>query len=219
MYLKILHQPFNKEDFYFNKVYSLYEEVWIPATHDEFFQDDFHSDYFSKHEIILAIFEGLICKAFISLKLFNLCSQCDLKDSYFDIWDYNSIDIVRKHGSKVATCANLTVSPSCRRDSSKIVYKDLMFSLVRKYLLESPNIDSIISVPRRERNVHLSAYRYGAKPIKEDVIYDKFPNQTVDLLAWFKDSLGEINGNKCEINLSNSLWENRNNQWGSYEAV
>ena len=190
--LSLLDTNYEYGNSFYLEFYSLWRSVWDEAFIAEFnLPHRLPSDKFTSQDIVIGIRESSIPVALITLRRIDLDSVIDIESSSLIFWPPEILTPLKDEHRYVYCCENLSIDPLWRKTVDNIRLKDLLFILVRLYLLDSKET-GIVSCVRNFRSVQLSSYESGAIPLLSDQIHPHIPNQKVDYVFWDKFNLGEV---------------------------
>lgn len=192
----------------FQKIYSCWHQVWTAAyTEAKYQQDheDLKSDSFTRQDFVAAIFHNNECIAFILFRHADAALSSTHHDSFFTQWSEIHRKAVTKIGQRLLICGNLGVLPTFRQKSLGVSLKDLMGGVISEITLQS-NADATLATPRRDRNVHGAAYKWGAVPIAQDISWGC--EIQIDLIAFHKANLVKHRDHELRP-LIDQLWQNK----------
>ncbi|MES2801068.1 MAG: hypothetical protein V4654_01125 [Bdellovibrionota bacterium] len=192
----------------FQKIYSCWHQVWTAAYGEaKHHQDheDLKSDSFTRQDFVAAIFHNNECIAFILFRHADASLVTTQDDSFFTQWSEIHRKAAAKIGQRLLICGNLGVLPTFRQKSLGVSLKDLMGGVISEITLQS-NADATLATPRRDRNVHGAAYKWGAVPIAQDISWG-FGIQ-IDLISFHKANLLKHRDHELRP-LIDELWQNK----------
>lgn len=192
----------------YDKIYHCWNQVWEAAYNEANFKkrgDDLKSDAFTRQDYAAAIFYQNECIAFILFRHVDMNLSTTRNDSFFSQWSEIHRKAVLKIGNRILICGNLGVLPTFRQKSLGISLKDLMGGIISEITLQSKT-DATLATPRRDRNVHAAAYRWGAIPVAQDIPWGC--GIQIDLIAFCKDQLLKHRDHELRP-LVDKLWQNR----------
>jgi len=192
---------------YYREAYKCWYSVWGDAYKELHVDKEVYADDFTRQTEICSIFYDQECVGMLFLTWADLSNPAMLKDSYFKIWTKQDISQLTKDGPAVLICSNTTISKDWRKDKCHISMKDLVFYLTCYQRFKSSAANAMTGVTRRARGVHELSYRYGAVPLRENVVHFDEEDR-VDVVAFYKDTIKE--GPFPDIiSLGRRLWAER----------
>lgn len=203
-----VREPEPKYKDYYEKIYKCWNSVWEAAYTEANYKkrsDDLKSDTFTRQDYAAAYFYENECVAFILFRHVDLSLQTTLDDSFFAHWSEIHRKAVSKIGNKIIICGNLGVAPTFRHNSLGFSLRDLFGGLITEVTLQS-GADATIATPRRDRNMHGAAYRWGAFPIAQDIPWGY--GIQIDLIAFCKEQILQHRNHELQ-SLSDQLWQNK----------
>lgn len=191
----------------YKKIYSCWRKVWKSAYEEINYgdKDHFHSDNFTRQDFAAAVFYKDECAGLLLFRYLDLNLESSFEDSYFDQWSEIHRKALNKKGHKILVCSYLSVDPQYRNNALGISLKEIIVALIAEITIAC-KVDTTISTPRKNRNMHSTAYKCGATSIASDIEWG-FGIQ-VDLVAFYKENL-VFNLNSDIQKLAKQLWQNK----------
>lgn len=197
----------------YNTIYACWNSVWTSAyseanCHSK--SEALKSDSFTRHDFVASIFYKDECIAFILFRYVDMSLAASREDSFFIHWNEDHLNSVLKIGRHILVCGNLGVPHRLRIKSLRSMLlgfslKDLIGGIISQITLQSKAI-ATLATPRRDRDVHVSAYNWGATSIAENVSWG-FGIQ-VDLISFNKNNLHKHQTHPLSALIDN-LWLNK----------
>lgn len=203
-----VREPEKKYKHLYDKIYKCWSQVWEAAYNEANFKkrsDDLKSDGFTRQDYVAAFFYENECVAFVLFRHVDLNLATSLDDSFFAQWSEIHRKALSKIGSNVIICGNLGIAPSFRHSSLGFSLRDLFGGIITEITLQT-NADATIATPRRDRNMHGAAYRWGAIPIAQDIPWGY--GIQIDLIAFCKEHILQSRNHELQ-SLSDELWQNK----------
>lgn len=203
-----VREPEKKYKHLYDKIYDCWNRVWEAAYNEANFKnhnDDLKSDAFTRQDYAAAIFRQDECIAFILFRYVDMTLASTQDDSFFAQWSEIHRKAVTKIGNRILICGNLGVLPTFRQKSLGVSLKDLVGGIISEITLQT-KADATLATPRRDRNVHSAAYRWGAIPIAQDVPWGS--GIQIDLIAFCKEQLLKHRNHEL-CSLVDELWQNK----------
>ncbi|MCM2353863.1 MAG: hypothetical protein NDI63_09640 [Pseudobdellovibrio sp.] len=203
-----VREPEQKYRDYYEKIYKCWNSVWEAAYTEAKYKkrsDDLKSDAFTRQDYVAAFFHENECVAFILFRHVDLSLQTTLDDSFFTQWSEIHRKALSKIGHKMVICGNLGIAPTFRHNLLGFSLRDLFGGLITEITLQA-NADATIATPRRDRNMHGAAYRWGAIPIAQDIPWGY--GIQIDLIAFCKEHILQHRNHELQ-SLSDQLWQNK----------
>lgn len=160
--------PTNLQE-YSNSGFELWLEVWKRTFRDLKVSIDLNSDDYLDRKMF-GLFNGTEPAGLIFHRYFNLNRKQDLKHSYFNNYPEKVIEQIKQLGhSKILVSGYRTVNPNWRSATTDVPIYEVLVGITVKYFLNS-DATALISYSRRDKKMHESRYRHGAKPLLQDVV-------------------------------------------------
>ncbi|HEX4924439.1 MAG TPA: hypothetical protein VFV50_10145, partial [Bdellovibrionales bacterium] len=186
------------------EAYRCWKEVWSEALLELDGSDKIHSDEFTRHDEVSAVFLKNKCIGTTSFCWMDFGLSPTKDDSYFKIWTPKAIEALTKYDSKVLVCSFFTLHPDGRQGKLGINMKDVLMGLLVKRFLDS-GAKSMTGTVRNNRGVNLSTYRHGAEVLERDL---KLHGVDVDLVAFYQDT-AHVSQDPIIAHVVESLWNKR----------
>lgn len=203
-----VREPDRKYQDIYQKIYQCWNLVWETAYNEANFKkksDDLKSDAFTRQDYAAALFHENECVAFILFRQVDMSLQTTQDDSFFSQWSEIHRKALAKIGNRILICGNLGILPTFRQKSLGVSLKDLIGGIISEITLQS-KADATVATPRRDRNVHGAAYRWGAIPIAQDISWGC--GIQIDLIAFCKEQLSQHRDHELRA-LVDDLWLNK----------
>ena len=198
------HPPGHLRDEYL-ECYKTWKAVWEEAaTEIEGFSPKIYSNDFLRQDEIIAVFHGKNCASLSFWTELDMSLDVSNDDQYFQSWDLESIEKLRRTGERIGKNSYLTI-PKIYRSWAKdvsISLKDLQVALFGYRFLES-SCSAMVATTRNNRGMNLVCRRSGAVTVKSDVMQY---GSEVDLMTW---SRKEFYPETSVSAFAQSLWINR----------
>jgi hypothetical protein len=152
-----------------NEAYLMWKDVWSSALMELEGSDKIHSDDFSRHQQVGALFYN---KEPIGLCLFSsvdLNLQVWRDDSYFKSWPEELLKNIGKNnpGKKILICCYFTLSKKWRRGVNGVNFKNVLTGIAVKHFIHS-DCDLMVGTMRKDRGMDKMTYQWGATPVLQD---------------------------------------------------
>lgn len=197
----------------YNTSFKTWKLVWQQALRELDGVDKIHSDGFTRHNKIIAIFHKNECASLIAIRECDMQLPANREDSLLSAWDDDAFEKLMVEGSRVGICTYLSVNPSYRGEvSTGILLKDVIMGLAVKALLDS-DCDVMTGTMRCNRGTHKSAYLTGADFIKKSTMHEV----EVDLVGFFKKRIQRSRPLENQTWV-NTLWAGREDLQVSFEV-
>lgn len=199
--------PDPKFTHYYREAYKCWDSVWGDAYKELKIDKPLFSDDFTRQTEICSIFYEQDCVGMLFLSWADMSNPALAKDSYFKIWSKDDLAYLTKYGNRVLICSNTTIGKNWRKTNCDISMKDLVFYLTCYQRFKSSAADGMTGVTRRARGIHELSYRYGAVPLRENIVHFDDEDR-VDIVAFFKDTIKEGPYEQV-IQLGRRMWNER----------
>jgi len=203
-----VREPEKKYKELYEKIYKCWNLVWEAAyteAHYKTRSDDLKSDAFTRQDYAAALFHENECVAFILFRHVDMSLQTTQDDSFFSQWSEIHRKALSKIGNRILICGNLGILPTFRQKSLGLSLKDLIGGIISEITLQS-RVDATVATPRRDRNVHGAAYRWGAVPLAQDIPWGC--GIQIDLIAFYEEQLLQHRNHELRP-LVDDLWLNK----------
>lgn len=176
----------------YDQSFKCWYDVWRAFKVQEHSDESpLFSDEFTRQDEILALFYKGECFA---LTLFKSVRADDITmslDSYFSVWSELALKSLTTRGKNILVCSQFTVSPNYRQKNIDIAWKDILFSMSIKKFLEDKNSNAMTGTMRLKKGMGKMSYHGGGTPIMQNLNYFEDGSETVDLIAFFKEEVGD----------------------------
>ena len=175
----------------YEKIYHFWHKTWSTTFQELENSSNLSSDSFSRQDWVAAIFMDGECVAVSTFRYFDLHSSVSLSDSYFANWSPEALKQLRSQGRMALACCFFGIAPHLRSGTLGFSMKDLLMGFVTEVFAWSA-ADCMTGAVRKCKNVHGSAYSWGAQCVAQDVPSGHGP-ALVDLVTF---SHGEVAAKK-----------------------
>lgn len=168
------------------EAFRLWHAVWTATFRELDGTDMLYSDDFTRQSCIVSLFHHEKCVTLGMLHHVDFTTPAGRLDSYFRVWPDSAIQRLTKDGPRVTVGSNITVDPQFRGDlGSGVFLKNLLIPCMVRVFSESDD-DSLTGTMRVNRNMHLSAYLFGAESVSSGIVHH---GVEVDLVAFYRRTL------------------------------
>ena len=188
----------------YETIYRFWHKTWSATFLELENSAELPSDNFSRQDWVCAIFYKGECTAVSTFRHFDLGSEVAMNDSYFSNWNAKAIKDLRKKGRFAMACCYFGVAPHFRSKTLGFSMKELLMGFVTEVFLWS-TADCMTGAVRKCKNVHGSAYSWGAEQIAENVP-SGHGSAVVDLVTFSHGMVAERKKQNLLTPLVESLW-------------
>jgi hypothetical protein len=166
--------------------FDLWKSVWSVTLKELDGSSALYSDEFTRQTWIGCIFDEDRCAALAFARLDHFDSPTAAFDSYFKVWNQETLQLLCAEGSSVFVGSNITVDAEYRGElSGGIKMKALLTGLQIQAFLDS-GAAVMAGTMRCNKGMEKQAYAYGASLLKSGVTHH---GVDVDLVAFYREQL------------------------------
>ena len=197
------HQPEKKYLNYYDRAYEHWHDIWETHFKERDGITRLHGDDFTRQDEIMTLFWKDTCLAAVCNRAIDLDRKAFRNDSYFGVWDEDSLNTLGKFGNQVVICSQFSVIPKCPKLNGDLKIRDALVYLVISHLKRC-GFGAVTGTARKDKGMQESFAKYGAETIKEDLVMH---NGYVDLMAFFRD--GQSRHEPALKNVCDEIWARR----------